>query len=453
MRRRSGGRDERRRPGAGSAVRRRLAPLVRAVAAATVLALALGGCAQASDRPVGPRFVTPPLIRYSSVLWPVPLELVGAVPGSRLRIASALDTDRGSWRSSATYTVPASGVLDLATARPQLAPFREPDSVGLFWSLAGPELVGPALAAQWMRETLPVRLTAFDGDRVVATRSFALQGLADGLRPYTLYTRDLAGPSAGRLPRETHEDQPVARYWNATSPERPITPAVLMFDDPSPGASSAFTAPLLARFGASVLVLPLTSARDGVRASGVIDSTTVEGALDWLAEQPSVDGRAIFAYGTGVAEPLALWAATRFPNRVHGLFAAGGAPELLCLPSGSTAPAFERGAGLPCRVAPEPVSPSSVIPLDAVDGPVVLACGARDAVLASACAGQAALAGTRGVRAGDAILRAAEAGHEVTVPPGLPIALPRGAQAQATERARIAFWNAVGQIVLRAARS
>src|SRR6478609_11962145 len=135
MRRRSGGRDERRRPGAGSAVRRRAAALVPALAAAVALALAVGGCAQATDRPVGPRFVTPPLIRYSSVLWPVPLELVGAVPGSRLRIEARMSTPRGLWNSSATYTVPASGTLDLAAARPQLSRFAEPDSAGLFWSL------------------------------------------------------------------------------------------------------------------------------------------------------------------------------------------------------------------------------------------------------------------------------------------------------------------------------
>lgn len=461
MRRRSDGRDERREPPARSTLRRSLAAVV---AGAAAVALALSGCATSTTPQEGPHFVTPPLIHYTSVLWPVPLQLVGAAPGSRLRIAAALTTEHGSWRSSATYTVPATGVLDLATARPQLAPFAEPDSVGLFWSLDGPELSGSALVAQWMHDTLPVTLSAFDGDRIVASRTFPLEGLADGLSPHTLYTRDFAraGSPSPAPPRETHEDQPVAQFWSATSLERPVTPAVLMFDDPSPGASSAFAAPLLARFGASVLVLPVSSAPDGVRAASVVDSTTVSDALTWLDAQPGIDARHVYAYGTGVSQPLALWAATRFPSRLHGLFAAGGAPQLLCLPSGSTAPAFEDGAGLPCRVAPGPVSASSVLPISGVQGPVVLACGSRDAVLPTACAGQAALAADRGVRAGDSIQRADGAGHAVTVPPGLPVALPehgaptadrsRG-DAQVTERARVAFWNAVAQIVLRAARS
>lgn len=462
MRRRRGDGDGRREPPARSPQRRSLTILGGAVAAVAAVALALGGCATTSDGATGPRFVTPPLIHYTSVLWPVPLQLVGAEPGSRLRIVATLANDRGTWRSSATYTVPAGGMLDLATSRPQLAPFAEPDSVGLFWSLDGPDLSGAALATQWMHDTLPVTLSAFDADRLVASRTFELQGLADGLRPHTLYTRDLQGAIPSRFPRETHEDQPVAQFWSATTQERPITPGVLMFDDPAPGASSGFAAPLLARFGASVLVLPVSSAPDGVHASSVVDSTTVERALAWLGQQKGIDTRNIYVYGTGVSEPLALWAATRFPTRVHGVFAAGGAPQLLCLPSGSTAPAFEDGAGLPCRVDPGPVSAASVIALGRVDGPVVLACGGRDTVLPSACSGQAALAVARGVRAGDSIQSAPRAGHAVTVPPGLPVSLPEGgpdapavsgADAQATEQARVAFWNAVAQIVLRATRS
>src|SRR3954453_16315854 len=93
----------------------------------TVLAIsALAGC-RTVDGGAGPHFETPPLVRYSAVLWPVPLELVGAEPGARLRLTSELTTSPGSWTSAATYTDPASGTLDLASARPQFAPFTEPD--------------------------------------------------------------------------------------------------------------------------------------------------------------------------------------------------------------------------------------------------------------------------------------------------------------------------------------
>jgi hypothetical protein len=84
---------------------------------------------------------------------------------------------------------------------------------------------------------------------------------------------------------------------------------------------------------------------------------------------------------------------------------------------------------------------------------VVLACSRLDRVLPSACAWLDAAAGVRGTRAGDLYLREPAAAHAVTVPPGLPIAIPGGASAQATEQARIAFWNAIGTILIRAAQS
>jgi hypothetical protein len=291
---------------------------------------------------------------------------------------------------------------------------------------------------------------------VVARRTFRLAGAGGDLGPRTVSSGDLASTGAVALPRETHEDEPVGRFWSAASIERPTGPAILMFDDPSPGASSAFTAPVLAQFGASVFVLPVTSP-DGVHVSSVIDSGTVAAVLDWLDTRPAVDRRHVFVYGTGAAEPLAIWAATRFPSQLHGLFAGGGPAALLCLAGTSASPVLEGGAGVACRRDPG-AGALSAPPVDAVRGPVVLACGERDAVFASACDVQRELAATRRLRAGDRLLTQAGAAHEVTVPPGLPIALPApedasGADGQATQRARIAFWNAVGQLLLQAVLS
>jgi dienelactone hydrolase len=321
-----------------------------------------------------------------------------------------------------------------------------------------------------MRETLPVRLTASAGDRVVAERTFRLQGLAANLRTRTVYTRDLLaaearadggdsfspGSSPPALPRQTHEDQPIGRYWSAATLERPVTPAVLMFDDAAPGASGAFTAPVLAQLGASVFVLPVSADGDGVLLSGVVDAATVEAVIDWLRQRADVDPDTIFVYGTGASEQLALWAANRFPSRFVGVFAAGGTPALVCTPSGAS-PVVEDGTGWPCRVAPSPVTPSSLFSLDHVPGPVVLACAEHDEVLPEACDWQRALASGRapdeGFAAEGSATLVADAAHAITVPPGLPIAVPEGSLAQPTERARIAFWNAVGRVVLRAAGS
>lgn len=418
------------------------------IVAALAMTSALAGCGpvQADS---GPRFVTPPLIRYSAVLWPVPLQLVGAEPGARLRLNSQVRTAHGSWTSAATYTVPASGTLDLATARPQLAPFTDPDSAGLFWSLTGPRLSGQEAARQWMLDTIHLRMTASDGERVVASRTFDLSGLAASLSVRTIYTRDLRSAIDPRVPRETHEDVALGTFFDAATLERPRTPAVVMFDDAVPGASAEYTAPLIAQFGASVLRIPVTPAADGIRSTGIVSATTIDAVFDWLAERPDVEQDRVFVYGTGVAEQLAVWAATRFPSHVHGLFVAGGSPALLCLPGARVAPAFEDASGQPCLAGPGAVVPSAIPPVDGVPGPVVMACGEQDAVLPNACAWQRALAATRDARAGDATIYASGATHPVSVPPGLPLALP-ATGGQPTEKARVAFWNAVGRALLRA---
>lgn len=450
MRRRRGEGERHGMPRRVSAARRTSRPArIAAVLASALLAVTvLAGCG-AADPGAGARFVTSPLVRYSAVLWPFPLQLVGAEPGARLWLTAHLATVHGTWTSAATYTVPASGTLDLAAARPQLAPFTEPDSAGLFWSLRGPRLSGEEAARQWMLDTIHITVAASDAGRVIATRAFELDGLASTLPVRTIYTRDLRPAIDPRLPRQTHEDVALATFYSAASLEHPQTPVVLMFDDARPGASGDYVAPVIAQFGASVLLVPVAAAADGVRSTGIIADTTVQAVFDWLADRLDIEQDRVYLYGTGAAEQVAVWAATRFPSRIHGLFAAGGTPALLCLPAARVAPVFEGESGLPCLSDAGTVVPSAVPSIDVVDGPVVLACGVQDATLPSACGWQRALAATRVPRPGDRIIYADGATHPVSVPPGLPIALP-ATGGQPTEKARIAFWNAVGRDLLRA---
>ncbi len=117
------------------------------------------------------------------------------------------------------------------------------------------------------------------------------------------------------------------------------------------------------------------------------------------------------------------------------------------------APADEGGIALPCQSDARSANPASVLPVRVVRGPVVLGCSEHDDVLPAACPWLDAAAAVRGTRAGDVYLREPEAAHAVTVPPGLPVAVPDGPSAQPTEKARIAFWNAVGTILIQAART
>jgi hypothetical protein len=437
---------------------------IMAACGALAVALALSGCSTPARVVAGPHFVTPPLIHYTSVLWPVPLQLVGAEPGSRLRLTASMSSPQGRWSSEATYTVPPSGTLDLATARPQLAPFNEPDSVGLFWSLHGPELSTSDQIGLWMRSTTGVRLDAFDGARLVATRLFGLDGLGLFSRPTRVTGRDLQRAAAAAdsdsplvgpapLPPGSPESGPAADFYSARSIERPRTPAVVVFDDTSPGASSDYVAPLLAQFGTSVLVLPSGGAASGAETVRAVNAATVSAAIDWLAERDDINPRSIFVFGTGPAEQFALWAATRFSDRIVGAFGAGGSTALLCLPGSDVSSVFEDGIGVPCASDAGRVDPVTVFPLGTVRGQIVLGCAEHDQQLLNACRWLAAAKQVRGTHAGDGFLRAAGASHPITVPPGLPIDLDDPATAEATERGRVAFWNAVAAILLRATRA
>jgi hypothetical protein len=438
-----------------------------AIAFALITGLVLSGCSAPAGQggAIGPRFVTPPLIHYTSVLWPVPLELVGAEPGSRVRLVASMPTPRGRWSSEATYTIPLSGVLDLARTRPQLAPFANPDSAGLFWSLRGHELSLSDQIGVWMGSTAEVTIDAIQGGRVIASRLFRLDGLGMSGRPSRVFGQEFVDAVAAAGDREpphaatdppsagARENTPVADFYGARSIERPRTPAVIVFDDTSPGASSDFVAPLLTEFGAAVLVLPAGGAADGAQTVNAINASTVEGALDWLDARDDIDSRNVFVYGTGPAEQFALWSAVRFNDRIAGAFGAGGSTALLCMAGGIVSSAFEDGIGALCQADAGKVDRASVFPLDDVRGPVVLGCGGRDEALLNACRWLDAAVDVRGVRAGDGIVRAGAAAHPISVPPGLPIDLADPATAEATEQARIAFWNAVARILLRAARS
>ena len=134
--------------------------------------------------------------------------------------------------------------------------------------LVGQGLAAPVLFVVTLRTgeastSVPLVATMADLSRAGVVR-VRLEGLGTDLHPRTVSVRDLVGGRSGFPPQQTHEDAPVGTYWSAASLDRPATPVVVMFEDPSAGASAAFTAPLLVEFGASVFAIPLQGAGDGV---------------------------------------------------------------------------------------------------------------------------------------------------------------------------------------------
>lgn len=423
-----------------------------AAVALLLAALALAGCSGAPQRvQVGPHFVTAPLVYLSTVLWPPPLSLVGLTPGARIQLEAHVDAPGGPWVSDATYTVPATGIIDLNAVRPQLAPFGSPDSAGLIWSLQGPDLAPDAAAQLWTESTIGVHIAAVDDGRIIASTVLELSGLGQTMTPLTVLADELGGTAAH--PSTAEDDSPAGLFYRAREPYRPRAPAVIVFDDDATGASEPYIGPLLALFGIGVFVVPVERAADEVHVTSTFTEAQLSSIIGWLEHRPDVDPKHLFVYGSSQSEQLALWTATHFRSRIYGAFGAGGATALLCRSPEGASTIFEASGQVPCERNSDTVADFSVIPLAGIAGPVVLACTRSDEVLPNACAWQDAAMRTRGAHADDVDIHSDTAAHAITVPPGLPLELPPVPGAQATERARVAFWNAVARTLLRTSRS
>ena len=415
-------------------------------------ALALAGCSGEPQRAqVGPHFVTAPLVYLSTVLWPPPLSLVGLTPGSRIQLEARVDAPGGRWESDATYTVPSTGIIDLNAVRPQLAPFGTPDSAGLIWSLQGPDLAPDAAARLWTESTVGVHIAAVDDGRVVASTVLELAGLGTVMTPLVVLADELGGTPAN--PSTAENDSPAGLFYDPRGPFHPHAPAVIVFDDDSTGASEPYVGPLLALFGIGVFVVPVERAADQVHVSSTITTGQIGAIIGWLQGRFDVDRNHLFVYGSSQSEPLALWTAAHFRSRIYGAFGAGGATALLCRSPEGESTIFDASGPVPCERNSQTVSDSSVAPLSGIPGPVVLACTRSDEILPSACDWQDAAMRLRGRHPDDVDIRVDGAAHAITVPPGLPLELPPAPAAQATERARVAFWEAVGRTLVRTARS
>jgi dienelactone hydrolase len=67
---------------------------------------------------------------------PVQIKLAGFEPGRRVTLRASLDDDAGNrWQSHAVFNCDADGGVDLSRQKPVSGTYREPDPMGLFWSM------------------------------------------------------------------------------------------------------------------------------------------------------------------------------------------------------------------------------------------------------------------------------------------------------------------------------
>jgi dienelactone hydrolase len=433
-------------------VRRRTALSRLALAVAAALAVALSGCTAYAGTP-GTRFVIGEL--NASTTDPVTISLVGLQPGLDVTVGAGMTASGQHWRSRAVYPVPPSGSVDLASARPTLAAYPEADASGLLWSLDGPSQTQAQLEHVWAGGDVDIVLTASEGGHVVAMETIHRPGLAGFATIVPVYAGDVIRNAAGKPMGGTAYDLRIGTFYRPLSLVAGRKPAVVVVDGDDGGASAPFIAGQLALAGFPAFVLPAFGPEGQIPGSSALSVESFDAGLSWLRSQPNIDPQRIFTFGSWRASPLALWLAANEPQRVYGAIGASGATALLCTSESGSAIITHDGVGVPCEDPGRTIADMSLIRLDRIPGPVLLACGEADEILSTSCAWLGAGVSARGSHPGDEFIRAPGAGHAIAVPPLLPIGLtgldPQ--TAQATEAARVAFWSGVALILQAATRS
>ena len=425
---------------------------LRAAAAVAALAVALVVSACSAGPGAGARFS---FSRFGDgVTQPLGVQLIGLEPGHPVVVRARAHTASGWSSSRAVYAVPPDGRVRLWSQEPLAAPFPRADGAGLLWTLTGAPLSQQQLERQWVFAGLEVHFTAEQDGRPVASDVVHRLPLAAGTVQRDVLGSDLIGsgdPDASEIAPSADVGSLVV---TAPTPVE-LRPGVILIDGDDGGAAGAFAAHMIAASGFPVFVLPAFVPAGQIPGSAALSVETFDAALAWFASLPIVDEDRIFVYGTGRASSLALWFAANDPVRIHGAFAASGATALQCTSAAGSPLLIQHGRALPCANPERTIQGTDILPLQRIQGPLVLACGTADRQLPTACDWTRAGESARGSRDGDAFLYAPGAGHDITTPPMLPIGLSElpAATAQSTEDARGTFWALVLAKLAGATRS
>jgi dienelactone hydrolase len=317
-----------------------------------------------------------------------PLRLRGAEPGQvvTLRLRSK-DSQGRTWEAHAEFRATTDGRIDVATDVPLSGTYEGADPTGLFWSRtptdAPPKSPSPTSAAMWQ-----------------VTAEIAGQTLAAFTQE-----RRYAGPAVTRTP--IRAEGLVGTLYTPAGADR--CPGVLTLGGSGGGFGSADPiAALLASRGYTTLALAYFGMEGLPKTLDRIPLEYFERALAWLARDPRVDAGRLAVLGGSRGGELALLLGATFPT-VHAVVAYvpsglvfGGYPPMghaAWTRGGEEVPylhAMSREAFMEAvrqaTTAGEPTDPLSVtlagepsvgpatIPVERIQGPVLLISGRADQV-------------------------------------------------------------------------
>jgi dienelactone hydrolase len=328
----------------------------------------------------------------------------GLPAGARATLtARATDTDGITWSATAQFTATSAGEVSLN--QPSLGgSYSGVNPMGLFTLMAPP----PGSAPDWFlypEAGYDVDLEASVDGRVAATATVRRQSPV----VVGVVERQLR-PAKGGI------------YGNLYLPKHSAgrRPGVLVFGGSGGGLTTTFAAALLAAHGYPSLALAYFKAPGLPQTLTNIPLEYFTSALKLLRAQPGVDPRHVLVAGESRGGEAALLLSAHFPQLVNGVIA--GVPSSVVNPGlpDTSRPAWTLGGRPLPAVSPSefgkpnpPGKQRTVIPVERIGGPVLLACGEQDLVWPSCAYVDAITARLRAHRFADpvSVLRYRDAGH------------------------------------------
>jgi dienelactone hydrolase len=356
----------------------------------------------------GQRLVAPASALMDEMLH---VRISGLRPGQRVALrASMSDTARRTWRAETVFVADSGSEISV-------------DAMGLVTSMDLPEQPGAAVYSPPGLDSVPLAFALIADGRTIDSAMVLRRFLALGVR---------AAPVRER-------NGPIGTFFSPARSGR--APAILVLGGSEGGNSAADVAAQLAAHGYATLSLAYFGVEPLPRELDEIPTEYFERAITYLLRQPGVDSTAIALFGTSKGAEAALLVAAHDP-RVRAVVAyAPSSVVWSCICASPSHSSWSlRGKGVPsvppgrdpsvATVVGEPQRPAvhyryrmrnleavatAIIPVERINGPVMLVAGDADELWPSGemarqlRARRAAVPG----RAGDTIVIYPEAGHRI----------------------------------------
>lgn len=308
--------------------------------------------------------------RVSLVDSVVPIEISGVPAHDRVVVRAQTRNVHGTvFSSRETFHSDSHGEVDLSHDPAVSGSYRGVSAMGLLWAMRPqPQIEGPVGYSDRVGP---------DGQTVKVTVSVDGQPVASAI-----FKRLAQSPGVHTRKLTVQEDGFDALFFQPADTRTP-RPGVLLLGGSEGGLPDTLEAGLLASRGYPTLALAYFKAPGLPDQLANIPLDYFANALHWLSHQPGVDAKHLVVSGGSRGSEAALLLGAHYPNLVHAVIALSPSNVALSGCPGCSQPSWTlHGKPVPSaqQYGPTSANPAAVIPVEDINGPLLLACGGVDQV-------------------------------------------------------------------------